>query len=383
MAALTAAVTAALLAPLFRSRAQVTASETEVAIYRDQLNEIERDVERGVLPESEAKAARAEIARRLIHAGEGAEPAASEPPGRRRIIVWIAVIAVPLAGLGAYLALGTPNEVDYPYAERLTDPSTNDLFARLQTAQNRDSLAGLQGLVDDALAKTPDNARLLEAAALVYLGANRFEDAVNAYNQFIAIAGPDGDPDGAFAQMLGENIMIGEGGVTPLAAAMFNRVLSVDPSNPSVRLYLAIDLKARGENDAAVAAFLDLLQDEPAGGAPWGDLARAQLADLGVEAPPPPAAAPAASAPAASPAPAAFTPDQLEMINQMVAGLAARLAENPDDLDGWAQLIRSYIVLGRTEDAQTAVATAREVFAGNADALATIEAAAAQLGDTE
>jgi cytochrome c-type biogenesis protein CcmH len=392
MAALTAAATAALLAPLFRSRTPVGTAETEVAIYRDQLEEIAKDVERGVLPESEAKAARTEIARRLLQAGEATEPAVPEPPRRRQIIVWAAVILIPLAGLAAYLALGSPSETDYPYKARLTNPGNDDLFALLQQflqSPTQDTAVQLEGLIDSALADTPNDTRILEAASIVYLASRRFDDAINAYDRYIAIAGQDADPGASFALTIGETIVVAEGAVTPQAETMFNRVLAVDPSNPRARLYLAMAMRARGEDDAATTALLDLLQDEPAGGADWADLARTELADLGVEAPPPPeaaASAPAASAPVASaPASAAanFTPDQLAMITQMVEGLAARLADNPDDVDGWAQLIRSYIVLGRTDDARAALATARDVFTGNDAALATIEDAAAPLEEAE
>jgi cytochrome c-type biogenesis protein CcmH len=50
---------------------------------------------------------------------------------------------------------------------------------------------------------------------------------------------------------------------------------------------------------------------------------------------------------AAAPATAAGMPDPM----QMVARLEARLQQNPDDVAGWLRLGRSYVVLGRTEEA--------------------------------
>jgi cytochrome c-type biogenesis protein CcmH len=68
------------------------------------------------------------------------------------------------------------------------------------------------------------------------------------------------------------------------------------------------------------------------------------------------------------------------MIEGMVDGLAARLADQPDDLDGWLRLARAYVVLGRQADARAALDSARDAFTGRDDPLARIEAAARELG---
>jgi len=373
IAALTAAATAALLAPLFRARA-ADGGESEVAIYRDQLDEIDRDLARGVLPESEAKAARTEIARRLIHASEKAEISGSDQPARRRMAFWIAIVAVPVICLGGYLWLGSPGASDRPIEGRLTNPAADDLFAlfdRLQAAPTQEALVALENLVDTAIVDSPDNAAIQQAAAVIYLLVRRFDEAVDAYYRYLALAGDDADPAGAFARTLGEAILMNEGRVTPAAEELFRLVLEENPEDVSAMLYLALALQERGENDAAIQAYLDLLQREPVGGADWADIARAQLTELGVEPPPPPTGE--------APAFEGLTPEQLEMVNEMVGNLAARLAENPDDVEGWAQLIRSYMVLEREEEAFAALATAREFFTGNAEATAVIEEVAAEL----
>ncbi len=49
------------------------------------------------------------------------------------------------------------------------------------------------------------------------------------------------------------------------------------------------------------------------------------------------------------------------MIESMVQRLADRLAENPDNLQGWLQLARSYETLGRSQKAVEAYAKAAEL----------------------
>jgi cytochrome c-type biogenesis protein CcmH len=64
----------------------------------------------------------------------------------------------------------------------------------------------------------------------------------------------------------------------------------------------------------------------------------------------------------------------------MVAGLESRLAQDPRDADGWIMLARSRTVLGDEAAARAALAKAREVFAGSADVLPRLDAAARELG---
>ena len=64
----------------------------------------------------------------------------------------------------------------------------------------------------------------------------------------------------------------------------------------------------------------------------------------------------------------------------MVDGLASRLESSPHDVDGWARLMRSRVVLGEREVAATAFRKALEVFKDDQAASGKITAAAIALG---
>ena len=64
----------------------------------------------------------------------------------------------------------------------------------------------------------------------------------------------------------------------------------------------------------------------------------------------------------------------------MVDGLAARLESAPRDVEGWARLIRSRVVLGEREVAATTLRKALEVFKDDPAATHKIAAAAVELG---
>ena len=67
-------------------------------------------------------------------------------------------------------------------------------------------------------------------------------------------------------------------------------------------------------------------------------------------------------------------------IRAMVDGLASRLESSPQDVDGWARLMRSRVVLGEREVAATAFRKALEVFKDDQAASGKITAAAIALG---
>ena len=76
LAGMAAFAVLAALWPLLRppSGAQTDAGANEAAFFRAQLEEIRRDVERGLLPQREAESARAEAARRLIASASAPSP---------------------------------------------------------------------------------------------------------------------------------------------------------------------------------------------------------------------------------------------------------------------------------------------------------------------
>ena len=66
-------------------------------------------------------------------------------------------------------------------------------------------------------------------------------------------------------------------------------------------------------------------------------------------------------------------------ISAMVSGLAARLKSNPNDPQGWLRLIRAYSVLGETDKAKEALATARKSVGADASVKAALDSEATEL----
>ena len=81
LALMTAAAIFAVLWPLARREGK-SRSGSDVAVYRDQLDEIDRDRAAGLIEDKEAAAARTEVSRRLIVAADAQAAAPLTPPAQ-------------------------------------------------------------------------------------------------------------------------------------------------------------------------------------------------------------------------------------------------------------------------------------------------------------
>ena len=107
-ALMTAAAVFAVLWPL--SRRTELRGGSDIAVYRDQLDEIGRDRAAGLIGEAEGQAAKVEVSRRLIAAADAAEAERKAKTGsslwRRRATAVAALILLP-AGAAAPVSSGS------------------------------------------------------------------------------------------------------------------------------------------------------------------------------------------------------------------------------------------------------------------------------------
>jgi cytochrome c-type biogenesis protein CcmH len=111
-----------LLAFLRPGRAATPAAAYDLQVYRDQLKEVDRDVERGILTEAEAARARTEVSRRILEADRAlqkAEAAEARRGGFDRWIIAGGLVAVRRGAVGVYFQIGAPGYPDLPLATRI------------------------------------------------------------------------------------------------------------------------------------------------------------------------------------------------------------------------------------------------------------------------
>jgi cytochrome c-type biogenesis protein CcmH len=215
---------------------------------------------------------------------------------------------------------------------------------------------GLIGLLIKRVHAAPDDLQAWIYLGRGYMGVGDAGDAAKAYARAVTLANNSGHPDAGLDTLYGEALVAQANGVVgPEAEAAFRAALKLDPKEQAARFFVAQAQAARGDKQGALAILTELLAEAPAN-SPLHQTLIDRIALLTAQG-------------------GGGAPDP----KVMVAGLAARLKENPDDAAGWQRLIRAYNVLGARAEAQAALATARKTFAGKNDVLATLDAQAKEL----
>ena len=375
---LTAAIVALLLRPLRGAPATaVEPAAADLAVYRDQLSELDAERDRGLLVDSEVESARAEVARRLLkRASRDAPAAASGDEGTslvraRRTYAAVAAL-LPIFGIGLYLAEGSPHLPDQPFAER----KSADV--------GQSQVVELIARVEERLREHPEDGKGWDVIAPVYLRLQRYADAAHAFAEANRLEGESVRRLLGFAEA---TLLAGNGIVSEPVRKAALRVLELEPHRIEVRVWLALAKEQDGDLAGAVAEYGDILSKAPEE-APWRKAVTERLALVEKRIKGEPAGEDKPAPPSASTAPAGEMPDIFTMapaereafIARMVDRLAARLKENGRDLDGWIRLARAYKVLGRDDDARGAIKSAREHFAGEQAPLDEIGKSAENLG---
>jgi cytochrome c-type biogenesis protein CcmH len=338
-----------LLLPVLRRPASPV-EDADLAVYRDQLAELGRDLERGVLTAAEAGGARSEIERRMLRVVRRRSRQAPLGRGGRAVVIGCALLAPLVAGL-IYAALGAPQLADQPFASRDRGAADEEM------AQIRGMVEGLER----RLAEQPEDAEgwLMLARSRAVLGD--MPAAARAYREALARAPADPRALGG----LGEALTAAAGGVvTPEARSLFERLEATGTLDPRAAYYQGLAELQAGDAHAAIARWRDLLAASPQD-APWrpavSEALREAARDLGIdpetllaEAPgQPPAAGSEAARIAALPA-----EERASEVRAMVERLDARLEEQGGEAGDWRRLGQARRVLGEIDKAREAYARA-------------------------
>ena len=328
----------ALTLPFKRSdRDDTYGPSAAITVYRAQLSDLEADQKAGRIQASEAQTARIEIERRILRLADkqdasdtdqGLSEQQTKPKGR----VWV----LSFAGLGIagavflYLLLGSPG-------------APAQLGARVTAGQallepGGQSFDEVVAILDGRMQEVPTDPEPRRFMLQVTQGLQDYGRYADTALELSDIE-PD-DPQWRIAALNGF-IQAGRGQMTPAARLVLARFLRDFPDHPAALFHLARTRALDGDSPGARLILENLITRGP-DDAPWMTDVKAALAQLSV--------------------PEVSAVDQDAMVRSMVDRLAARLAENPDDREGWERLAQSRLVLG---GAEAAIKTLEDAITAN------------------
>ena len=395
MAILIGALVAASLAfAALRTRGRQDDGGNDMQIYRDQLDEVRRDLVRQVISEAEAERLRLEVSHRLLSADRAARArSAASGSGANPVLAGLVALAIFSGAFLLYAQLGTQNMRDLPLgarvaaadaarAQRPRQAEVEGRFSALAIDPNADQrhLALMKDL-REALKARPDDLRghVLLARNEAELG--NYVAAHQALARVIAIRGADAAVQDfmTYAEML---ILAAAGYVSPVAETALREALRRSPDNGTARYYVGLMYAQNERPDLAFSMWRRLLEDSSPG-APWVEPIRGQIEFLAASAGvryelPAQTKGPTADDIAA--AQGLSEEDQGAMIGAMVARLSERLANEGGPAQDWAQLIGALGVLGEQQRAAAIWDEAKVEFAASPEAMALVRRAATRAG---
>ena len=327
-----------------QERVVVDSSTSDIEIYKNQLSELDSDLKRGLIDKESADEARLELSRNILTAEKqkiGNNFINHRSRGLKGVIV-LAVLSVPLITIGVYSLLGNPGLESHPF---------NDLMMKdpLELTPE-EKLVRTEAL----FARNPDDGKLADELATGYLVAGRFQDAVNTYVSALRLNG-DSAPRlvGYGMALVGYN----GGTVSEDAEKSFEKAAKLSPDDFYPRLFIAESLRQAGKIDEAISGLKDYLSRQVKDNAGRQriemmikELEQAKIDAASRQHGTENGAISENDKPSSGTGnkPVASDNDSNDAIHAMVEQLAQKLEKNPDNLEGWKQLIHSWLVLKET-----------------------------------
>lgn len=342
--------------PLLRPKAAgaVSPSQLNAAVHRDQLAALQADLEKGLISKEDFESSVDELQMRLLDDTESYKAETSLPavyfwtPRKTALLI---ALSLPMLAVPVYLRLGTPAAID-PVAEaQITDQ---------QIRQMVDTLAA-------RLQANPDNPKGWAMLAKSYKVMGLFEESRQAYERIGALLDSDPELLVDYADVLA---VLANNQIEGKPLMLVNKALGINPRHPMGLMMSGVAAYRRDDFLLAVQQWetlLAMLEPGSSDARQIEDNIAAARSKGGLVAGNQSAKAPSN---ALAPVPAAAAGNMTEdMIGQMVERLAKRLETNPDDLQGWARLARSYKVLGRLNEAIKAYEKTGVLMDSDADLL--------------
>ncbi len=242
--------------PLWRRETTNTPRRSyDLAVYRDQLAELEREQARGLIAAPEAQAAKAEIARRMLAADKSDRGSTAKPLARPWFALSLAV-ALPLGAVMLYAVAGRPDLPAQPAAGR------RNPIAELPADQQAQMIRGMVESLAARLEQAPDDLPGWRRLARSYRVLGEMEAARKAADKAVKLAPDDVEVLGEFVELHAP--MGPEAELSPIFLATLRRILELKSDHVQALFFLGLQGFRTGDIAAARGFWERLLKVLPA-----------------------------------------------------------------------------------------------------------------------
>jgi cytochrome c-type biogenesis protein CcmH len=212
-------------------RSELTADRDAGLIDENQYQELERELDRQLVTESAVKVSNAAL-------------------GRRRSVIVVLALAVPLLALSIYAQLGHHLDVEL----RLLQSEI------VKNGMDDASLQRYQDLVATILEKRPESAEHLVMMATLFRQQGDFAGALPYYQRLAALYPQDAD---VLAQLAQARYLVDDRRVDATSQDLLDRALAINPQQATALGVMGIDAFASGRYSDALNYWQRLLQVLP------------------------------------------------------------------------------------------------------------------------
>jgi cytochrome c-type biogenesis protein CcmH len=237
--------------PLMRARHKtgIDSDELNLSVFKQQLAELDSDLEAGILDQERYDAAKVDLEKELLSDVSGDASGTAAPPTKGARWMALSALLVPLTAILFYQLLGSP-EIIQRLAEQQAGGDTQPAHA-----QDRESLPAMEEMARSLAAKLEEQPNNPEGWFLLgrsYMAMNQPPNALKAFERAIQLDSENVGMLLAYAEAIAAT---SGNDFTGQAAPLIEKAYKLDPENPNALWMSGIGAYQRGDYQSALSRW--------------------------------------------------------------------------------------------------------------------------------
>ena len=224
---------------------------TNLELFNERLSVLEKEVEEDLLDQAEFDALKKELEISLLQDMKQGDDESLVNKVKPKSVAWPAVMSAVILGISGYMysTLGAYENLDKPM-------TANEAHSGMDAAQ---MMSQRVEMMEAQAQAEPENSQLWFSLGHTYISANRYDDAIMAFDKTMEIVG-------VHAELLGPKATAlyyrSNQQMTPAVQALIDQSLALDASDPSTLLLVGMDSFFSAEYQTAIDAWQLILDSE-------------------------------------------------------------------------------------------------------------------------